>query len=141
MPGSFDFSFSGLKTAVLYHVKKYGCEDVEDIAAGFQAAVVDVLVKKVLRAAEDKGVGSILLGGGVARNTVLRRTLEKEALKTGIGFFCPSQALCTDNAVMIAGLGFVKLESGERSSLSLNVCSNWVLGSPLVSIDAGSLRM
>jgi N6-L-threonylcarbamoyladenine synthase len=101
---------------------------VEDIAAGFQAAVVDVLVKKVLRAAVDEGVGSILLGGGVARNTVLRRTLEREALKAGVSLSCPSPGLCTDNAVMIAGLGFVKLEKGERSSLSLNACSNWVLG-------------
>ena len=128
LPESFDFSFSGLKTAVLYHVKKYGCENVEDIAAGFQAAVVDVLVKKVLRATVEKRVGSILLGGGVARNTVLRRSVERESLKAGVRFFCPSPALCTDNAVMIAGLGFVKFESGERSSLSLNACSNWALG-------------
>ncbi len=137
LPGSFDFSFSGLKTAVLYHIKKHGCKDVEDIAAGFQAAVVDVLVRKVLMAAEDEGVGSILLGGGVARNTVLRKALEEGAFKTGIGFFCPPPALCTDNAVMIAGLGFVKLERGERSSLSLNVCSNWVLGSPLPPLIRG----
>ena len=128
LPESFDFSFSGLKTAVLYHIRKHGCEDVEDIAAGFQAAVVDVLVKKVLRAAVEKRIGSILLGGGVARNTVLRRTLEREALKSGVSLSCPSPGLCTDNAVMIAGLGFVKLERGGRSSLSLNACSNWAIG-------------
>ncbi len=126
--GSLDFSFSGLKTAVLYHIRKYGCEDVEDIAAGFQAATVDVLVKKTLMAAEAMGVKTILLAGGVARNTALRLRMEQEAANKGLSLFRPSPELCTDNAVMVAGIGFVKLREGERSSLSLEASSDWVLG-------------
>lgn len=131
MPESFDFSFSGLKTAVLYHVRKYGSDNVEDIVAGFQAAVVDVLVKKTIRVCEEKGVGAVLLAGGVARNSALRKAMETETEKAGLEFYCPSPELCTDNAVMVAGLGFVKLKEGERSPFSLNASSNWVIGESL----------
>lgn len=128
MPGSFDFSFSGLKTAVLYHIKKYGCDNIEEIVSGFQEAVVDVLADKVLRAAEEKEVNTILLAGGVAGNSAIRKRIEREAMDKGLKFFCPVQELCTDNAVMVAGLGYVKLNRGGESSLSLNACSNWKLG-------------
>ena len=131
LPKSFDFSFSGLKTAVLYHIRKYGGNNVEDIAAGFQAAVIDVLVRKAIAAAETKGVGTILLAGGVARNTALRERMETETASLGLSLYCPSPTLCTDNAVMIAGLGFIKLNGGERSPLSLNASSNWILGEKL----------
>ena len=128
LPGSHDFSFSGLKTAVLYHIRKYGRGNVEDIAAGFQEAAIDVLVRKTLMTAEEMGVETILLGGGVVRNTVLRNRMERSALDRGFSLFHPSPDMCTDNAVMIAGLGFVKFREGERSSLSLNAVSDWVLG-------------
>ena len=128
LPGSLDFSFSGLKTAVLYHIRKHGSGNVEDIAAAFQAAVVDVLVKKTLMAAADKRVKTILLAGGVAKNRTVQMRMEEEAANEGMTFFHPPPDLCTDNAAMVAGNGFVKFMGGEKSSLSLNAFPDWVLG-------------
>ncbi len=128
LPGSLDFSFSGLKTAVLYHIRKHGRDDVEDIAAGFQSATVDVLVRKTFKTAEATRVQTVLLAGGVARNTVLRKRMKQEAMDKGLTLFHPPPELCTDNAVMVAGIGFVKLRDGERSSLSLEAHPDWVLG-------------
>ena len=105
-PG-FDFSFSGLKTSVLYRIRDLAVEDIEairaNIAASFQAAVVDVLVDKTLRAARESGTERVLLSGGVAANRALRAQLDDRASKFGMGVFYPPTALCTDNAAMIAG--------------------------------------
>jgi N6-L-threonylcarbamoyladenine synthase len=107
---SFDFSFSGLKTAVVNLLKKLEREGIElsvpDLAAEFQDAVVDVLARKTMRAAEESHAASVLLCGGVAANTALRQRLEREASRSGLPFFCPDFALCTDNAAMVACAGY-----------------------------------
>jgi len=103
---SLDFSFSGVKTSVIYYVKKYGLNDTPDIAAGFQKAIIKVLVEKVKRAIKFKKVKTVLLGGGVISNKVLRKEMEKLAQKEKINLFYPSPVLCTDNAAMVASLGY-----------------------------------
>jgi N6-L-threonylcarbamoyladenine synthase len=124
MGNSLDFSFSGLKTAVLNHIRKYSPETVEDIrpdiAASFQMAVVDVLVQKSLWAAQKTRSTVILLAGGVAANQMLRETLRHQAQAHGISVVCPSKRLCTDNAGMIAAAGAFRLAAGERAGLDLN---------------------
>ena len=74
------------------------------------------------------GVKTVLVAGGCARNTARLKRMEREAISKGLSLFQPSPELCTDNAVMVAGIGFVKLREGERSSLSLNASPNWMLG-------------
>ena len=123
----FDFSFSGVKTSVLYYLKYTKKEEIvskEDIAASFQYAVVEALVKKSLAAAKKKKADKIILGGGVAANSYLRQVLKERAEKEGISAYSPSLSFCTDNAVMIAGLGFVRYKLGDRSPFSLNACPN-----------------
>jgi N6-L-threonylcarbamoyladenine synthase len=121
---SFDFSFSGLKTAVAIYVSKLPEEKSSkhriDIATSFQEAIVDVLVEKGIRASLLKRVKSIALAGGVARNSRLRERLEVEAGKHNLKVFYPSPILCTDNAAMIAAAGDFHLLRGERSNLDLN---------------------
>jgi N6-L-threonylcarbamoyladenine synthase len=124
----YDFSLSGLKTAVLNYVakeKREGREiDLNDLAAGFQAAVVDVQVAKTLRAAEEYAVNSIVLAGGVAANTGLRDSMEKAAAKRGIKLYKPSFDLCTDNAAMVAALGYQYLKDGRTIDLSAGATAN-----------------
>lgn len=123
--GSLDFSFSGLKTAVLYYIRQHGIANAPDIAAGFQSAVVDTLVKKSLLALKKTGVKKIVLGGGVSANSVLRRALREAGKKEGVEVYIPPKKLSTDNAAMIAAIGYQHLRRGRRSDpFSLDATAN-----------------
>jgi N6-L-threonylcarbamoyladenine synthase len=104
-----DFSFSGLKTAVVNHVRANPDVSTVDVAASFQAAVVDVLVTKARRAAEEVGATALALGGGVAANSLLREEFLGVCTDAGIQGFVPSRSMCTDNAAMIASAGWYRL--------------------------------
>ncbi len=113
-----DFSFSGLKTAVVVYVRKHPQVNVADVAASFQAAVVDVLVAKLLRVADQTGLGILVIGGGVAANSALRRRLLDEGTKAGLRVVLPSVGLCTDNAAMVAAVAWWRLAADGPTSLS-----------------------
>ena len=125
--GSLDFSFSGLKTSVLHYVKsiegKLSSNQIREIAASFQEAVVDTLISKVLRAADHESIQDIVVAGGVACNSRLREKFLQEGKSHGVEVFFPPPALCTDNAAMVAGAGFYLLQEGFRSDLFLNAFS------------------
>ena len=128
---SFDFSFSGLKTAVVNYVKSiprpvkdYPENLIRDIVSSFQEAVVEVLVKKTLRAAQHQGLKRIVLSGGVAANRRLRERMKEEASEERIKLYIPSPSFCTDNAAMVGVVGYEYLKRGIRSDLSLNAFSN-----------------
>lgn len=104
-----DFSFSGMKTAVINYVRRHPDADNADLAAGFQEAVVDVLVTKALRAARRTGAQAIALGGGVAANSRLRERFAEAAAAAGLGALVPDRAFCTDNAAMIAAAAHWRL--------------------------------
>lgn len=130
-PGSFDFSFSGLKTAVLQLVnrlKKAG-EEVSDadLACSFQEAVIDVLEEKTIRAVKSTGVKQLVLGGGVSANSRLRQRLEERCAVEQIQLRIPPMELCTDNAGMIAAAGTYQLLEGKVADLSLNPNPNLTL--------------
>lgn len=123
--GSYDFSFSGLKSAVIntVHNAEQRGEVIqpEDLAASFQASVIEVLVKKAERAVDEYGVKQLLLAGGVAANKGLRKALEETfGDKADVELVIPPLSLCTDNAAMIAAAGTVMFERGKRAELSLN---------------------
>jgi len=118
-----DFSFSGLKTAVVLYVRDHPEADVADVAASFQAAVVDVLVAKLLRAAElerDRTATSptVVIGGGVAANSVLRERLTEEGARTDVRVVLPGVELCTDNAAMVAAAAWWRLGADGPTPLS-----------------------
>jgi N6-L-threonylcarbamoyladenine synthase len=124
----YDFSFSGLKTAVRNHIALFRSKDkgldpglnIRDVAAGFQAAVVETLVDKTMQAATESGVGKIVVAGGVAANSSLRQRMKEETDKRGITLYLPAMGLCIDNAAMIALAGYLHFKRGETSSLDMN---------------------
>ena len=126
--GSLDFSFSGIKTGVLNYVnseKQAGREIcVADVAASFQQAVLDVIVAKTVSAATEMKKDKIVLAGGVAANSKLREMLKTECEKKGIRLYHPSPILCTDNAAMVAGLGYQKYIRKKENSLDLAAFSH-----------------
>jgi N6-L-threonylcarbamoyladenine synthase len=128
--GSPDFSFSGIKTAVLYHVKREGIPPVadlqdvpatiRDLVASFQRAVVTSLLRRLQQAAEELRPRSLLLTGGVAANSLLRAEAARTAAALGLPLFVPPIALSTDNAAMIGAAGFVAFQKGVRAGWDLN---------------------
>lgn len=120
----YEFSFSGLKTAVLLHMQSEERASNEDICASFQEAVVDVLAIKTIRAALAVHAKSVSVAGGVASNGRLRERLQAECAKRQLAFYHPSVSLCTDNAVMIARAGWELARLGWRSPLSLDAKPN-----------------
>jgi N6-L-threonylcarbamoyladenine synthase len=136
--GSADFSFSGIKTAVLLHVRREGIPPVpegaepdpvvRDLVASFQRAVVRALVRRLERAAEERRPRSLLLTGGVAANSLLRSEAARSAERLGVPLFMPPISLSTDNAAMIAAAGFVAFQKGARAGWDLNAEPHITLG-------------
>ena len=119
-----DFSFSGLKTAVVNHVRKHPDVSTADVAASFQAAVVDVLVTKARRAAKEVGATALALGGGVAANSLLREQFLGACATDGLHGFLPSRSMCTDNAAMIASAGWYEYRLHGPASLATGANPN-----------------
>ncbi|BAQ08930.1 metal-dependent protease [Bacillus sp. OxB-1] len=132
-PDSYDFSFSGLKSAVINykhnHEQKGESVDPAQVAAGFQASIIDVLTTKTRKAAKEFNVKQVIAAGGVAANKGLRTSLEKVFKEEGIPFYVPPIGLCTDNAAMIAAAGSAMFVDGIRGNLAMNGRP----GMPLVS--------
>ena len=128
----YDFSFSGLKSAVLnylHHAEQVGEEiNRADVAASFQAAVVDVLVDKTLQAAKEYGIDKVALAGGVASNSALRAGMEAACKKAGKQLYFPSPVFCTDNAAMIGAAAYYEYKKGVRHGLDLNAVPNLKIG-------------
>jgi N6-L-threonylcarbamoyladenine synthase len=126
----YDFSFSGLKTSVVNHVRKHPDVSAEDVAASFQEAVVDVLVTKTRRAALELGAKGISIGGGVAANSRLREQILTVCAEDGLAAYLPDRANCTDNAAMVAAAGWWQLQRDGESPLDTGADPGLGLGSP-----------
>jgi N6-L-threonylcarbamoyladenine synthase len=120
----YDFSFSGLKTSVINHVRKHPDVGTADVCASFQEAVVDVLVTKARKAAKDVGAKGMALAGGVAANSLLRERFLDACTEDGLHGFLPSRAMCTDNAAMIAATGFYRLRDDGPTPLDAGADPN-----------------
>jgi N6-L-threonylcarbamoyladenine synthase len=135
-PDSYDFSFSGLKSAVLAAINQAKMKGLElnpaHVAKGFQASVIDVLTVKALRAADAYGAKQLLLAGGVAANRGLRETLKARCAEKGLPMLLPPLDLCTDNAAMIAAAAFLKWDKRQFSSLDMKA-------DPLLNLEAWSV--
>ncbi len=118
-----DFSFSGIKTAVLYYLKdkKNGAKLKKDLAASFQESAINALIRKSLLACKRKNVKNLLIGGGVVANSCLRQKFAQSSKKNGINCFFPTINLCMDNAAMVAGLADYLYKKGLRSNLNLSM--------------------
>ena len=130
-PDSLDFSFSGIKTAVLNYLNntraKGGEISIPDVCASFQYAVTDVLSEHLMAAAELTGDKNIALAGGVAANSALKAQVRKKAEARGLCVFCPKPLLCTDNGAMIASAAFYAAKNGRYAGSDLNAVANWSL--------------
>ena len=128
----YDFSFSGVKSAVLNYINSCKMKKVEivseDIAASFQKAVVDVLVAHSMHAVQEFGIKKFAIAGGVASNGVLRECMREACRKRGVAFYHPSPILCTDNAAMIGAAAYYEYLAGTRHGLDLNAIPNLKLG-------------
>lgn len=128
----YDFSFSGVKSAVLNYIN--GCQmkgetyHQADVAASFQKAVTDVLVANAMRAVEEFGIKKLAIAGGVASNSALRKAMKEACVKNQVEFYYPSPILCTDNAAMIGAAAYYEYESGVRHGWDLNAVPNLKLG-------------
>lgn len=132
----YDFSLSGLKTAVIRYVNKVKEQggrlpSEADLAASFQAAALEPIIKKTVAAATDLGLSSVVMGGGVACNSALREGLAKECGRNGINLVAAPPVLCTDNAAMVAALGILRYRLGHVSGLDADVYPNLRLGEPI----------
>jgi N6-L-threonylcarbamoyladenine synthase len=130
--GPYDFSFSGLKSAVLYYLngaQMKGQEIVQaDVAASFQQAVISVLVNNAMRAIDEYGMDKFAIAGGVASNQTLRQAMQTACEKKGVAFYHPSPVFCTDNAAMIGAAAYYEYLAGKRDGLDLNAVPGLKLG-------------
>lgn len=128
----YDFSFSGLKSAVLNYLNQCEMKQVEvdtaDVAASFQYAVIDVLTMHAIKATKEMGMDKLAVAGGVASNSSLRESLQRACAKEGIQFYHPSPLYCTDNAAMIGVAGYYSYKKGVRHGLDLNAVPNLKIG-------------
>ena len=129
---NYDFSFSGIKSAVLNYInsKKMKNEDYSraDIAASFQHSVVDILVHKTVKAVKDRGYGCVVLSGGVSANSALRKVMEERCDQEGLRLYYPPLGLCTDNAAMIGSCAYYRYIEGHTSDMYLNAKPNLKIG-------------
>lgn len=130
--GPYDFSFSGVKSAVLNHINRCKMQGESiceaDIAASFQKAVVDTLTEKAVKAAKEYKMDKLAIAGGVASNGSLRRAMQEACERQGIQFYYPSPIFCTDNAAMIGVAAYYEYQKGVRHGLDLNAVPNLKLG-------------
>ena len=128
----YDFSFSGIKSAVLNYLNGAEMKGLEvnkaDVAASFQQAVIDVLADHTVQAAVDYNMKTVALAGGVAANSLLRETMKERAEAKGLKFHCPELIYCTDNGAMIAAAGYHEYKAGRRADLYLNAIPNLKIG-------------
>jgi N6-L-threonylcarbamoyladenine synthase len=138
--GGYNFSYSGLKTAVINycHTKEQKKEEFSkaDVAYSFQKAAVDVLVEKTVSAAKEKGVKIVTAGGGVAANTYLRTSLQAACAQNGLTLVLPEKRYCTDNAAMIASEGLVQYRLGNFAEMDLTAKASIPLAATLETVQS-----